>query len=313
VFPSSGSKNDDLFSEPYPEKMILLKNCLFLCIICWLASGCQRKVPQNLDEGIFETVPSSTVITKGFIDEVSGISDSRSVSGTLWVEQDSGNPPELTRIDYQGLLSGKVYLKGIENRDWEDISIAGGPLPGVSYIYLADIGDNFSNHQSSFIYRFPEPGPATDTVYAADKIVFHYPEGPADAEAILVDNARDIYIITKSGSKSKIYKLPYPQKLDDSFAAIPVGELSFSGVVSAAMSPDYGNIILKTYDGLQFWKREQGESIEATLSKAYKSLLYEQEAQGEAICFKNDNSGFFTLSEKPALASSVRLFFYRRK
>jgi hypothetical protein len=293
--------------------MIFLKNCLLLIIICCLTSGCQRKAPQNLDHGIFESVPSSTAITKGFIDEASGISDSRSFPGTLWVEQDSGNPPELTRIDYRGVMAGKVYIKGADNRDWEDISIAAGPLPGVSYIYLADIGDNFTSHQSSFIYRFPEPGPSEDTVFSTDKIVFYYPEGPADAEALLIDNNRDIYIITKSGSKSKLYKLPYPQKLNDSIAAILVGELSISGVVSAAMSPDYGNIILKTYNGLQFWKREAGESIDGTLAKIYKSLPYEQEAQGEAICFKNDNSGFFTLSEKPVLASSVRLFYYKRK
>jgi hypothetical protein len=293
--------------------MNLIKISPVICIMCWFSIACQRKVPQNLDEGIFESVPSSTVITKGFIDEVSGIADSRAFPGTLWVEQDSGNPPELTRIDYQGKLAGKVYIKGIPNRDWEDISIGGGPLPGISYIYLADIGDNFASHQSSFIYRFPEPGASVDTVFSAERITFYYPEGPVDAEAILIDHSRDIYIITKSGSKSKLYKLPYPQKLNDSIAAILVGELSFTGVVSAAMSPDNSEIILKTYDGLQFWKREAGGSIEAALAKTYKSLPYEQEAQGEAICFKNDNSGFFTLSEKPALASSVRLFFYKRK
>jgi len=32
-----------------------------------------------------------------------------------------------------------------------------GPQHGVSYIYVADIGDNLARHEFKFIYRFEEP------------------------------------------------------------------------------------------------------------------------------------------------------------
>jgi len=247
------------------------------------------------------------------MDESSGIADSKSYSGSLWVQQDSGNPPELIRINYQGNLISKVFINGVQNRDWEDLSIANGPKEGVNYIYLADIGDNSARNSKNYIYRFPEPAGTMDTVHFPDKITFYYPEAAVDAEAILVDQqTKDIYIITKGGVRSKIYKLAYPQSITEVMPALLVGELPFSEVVSAAMSENNREIIIKTYGSLRYWTRVPGESIETTLAKKFDILPYLREVQGEALCFRNDNSGFFTLSERPFFISSVSLNFYKR-
>ncbi len=91
-----------------------------------------------------------------------------------------------------------------------------------------------------------------------------------------------------------------------------IADLTFTGATSAATSVDGSEIIIKTYTGLYYWKRKAGETIEAVLSKPSISLAYVVEQQGESICFKNDNSGFFTLSERPFI-SPVSLNFYKRK
>ncbi len=92
-----------------------------------------------------------------------------------------------------------------------------------------------------------------------------------------------------------------------------VGTLPQQVVVGAAISPDGNEIIVKTYSALHYWKRSTSESVEQALSRPAVKLSYQLEIQGEAIAFRNDNSGFFTLSERPALISSVNLDFYKRK
>lgn len=262
----------------------------------------------------FEVTPVTVPVNPGIIDEASGIADSKLNTGFLWVEQDSGNPPDLFLLSYNGSIRKKIHLNGAVNRDWEDITTGSGPLPGENYVYVAETGDNNAAYSNYSIYRFIEPALTADTVYNWEKITFQYPDGAHDAEAILLDNeTRDIYIITKRESKSKIYKLPYPQNTTSTIMAIAVGELSFGGAVSAALSPDEKEILVKTYTNVYYWKRKTGETLDITLQRTPVTLGYDLEPQGEAICFKNDNAGFFTLSEKPFFAASVGLNFYKRK
>ena len=262
----------------------------------------------------FASLPDSYKIVPAIIDEASGIADSRMNPGCIWVEQDSGSPPELSLIDKKGNFVKKIYIKGAENRDWEDMTIAAGPEKDIPYIYVGEIGDNGRRHAQSSFYRFPEPVFAMDTIVKWDRISFVYPDGPRDAEAFLVENnTKDIYIITKTEDQSRIYKLPYPQNIKDSNTAVFVGELSFKGAVSAAISEDGTEIIIKTYKNLYYWKKPNEESISAALARDPVKLGYKKERQGEAICFAKDGSCFYTLSEKPMFASAVSLCCYKRK
>jgi hypothetical protein len=90
-----------------------------------------------------------------------------------------------------------------------------------------------------------------------------------------------------------------------------VTTLTFTGAVSAAFSPSGAELMIKTYSSIYYFPRDPAQSIAAALQKAPLVLGYTQEPQGEAICFKNDNSGFFTLSER-SFAPSVALNFYKR-
>lgn len=290
-----------------PVVSIIISGLLFI--------NCQKEIKNDSPSSLpFEMTPDTTYIIPGQVDEASGIADSKKNPGNLWVEEDSGNPPELTLLSHSGTIQKKIYIKGAQNRDWEDLVIGNGPIPGENYIYLAETGDNNANYTNYAIYRFIEPSQSADTVFTWDKLKFQYPDGPHDAETILTDNeTNDIYIITKRDSLSRVYKFSYPQNTSNITTVSFVGEMRVSGICSAAISPDGKELLTKNYTNIYYWKRAVGESIPSALKRIPVTLGYVLEPQGEAICFKNNNSAFYTLSEKPFFATHVKLNFYKRK
>ena len=273
--------------------------------------SCQKGERNELP---FDNVPKLFPITPGVIDEASGIADSYANAGFLWVELDSGNPPVLHLLKHDGKIGKPVFLKGVANRDWEDIVLSDGPEDGKKYLYIAETGDNNQTYGQYTIYRLIEPKASEDSISSVDKISFKYPDGSHDAEAILVDaSSKDIYIITKRDNLSKLYKLSYSNyKNSGLHTATFILDLPYKGVVSAALSPAQDEIMVKTYGKIYYYKRKPGESVEQALSQSYTILPYQVEAQGEAICFSNAHDGFFTLSERSFLPSA-QLNFYRRK
>jgi hypothetical protein len=268
----------------------------------------------GLNELPFADFPKLFPVVPGVIDEASGIADSYENPGFLWVELDSGNPPVLHLLRHDGSHGNSIFLKGATNRDWEDLALSSGPDDSKKYLYIAETGDNNLAYSKYAIYRVIEPKSTVDSISNFDKISFKYPDGPHDAEAILVDrNTKNIYIITKRDKLSKVYKLEYPHYTTSQVnIATFVMDLPYKGVVSSAISPAQDEIVIKTYSKIYYYTRNTGESIEGTLSHSYQVLPYQVEAQGEAICFSNAHDGFFTLSEKSFLPSA-KLNFYKRK
>jgi len=262
---------------------------------------CQKKNSSSSSKAMFDSVPSVKQLTP-LVSEISGIADSKINPGYIWGEEDSGNPNQIYLINHNGNVSKKIYLKGITNRDWEDMALVDGN------IYVAETGDNAQAYGSYRFYKFAEPSMNTDTVSNIETINFTYPDGSHDAEAFLVDESKNIYIITKRDSPSKIYKLSYPYNANNTVSL--VGALPYSGVVSATMNAN--EIIVKTYPGLFYYKRQTNQAIDQTLKGTYSSLPYVLEPQGEAVAFANDNSGYYTISEK-GFGSAVNIYFYKRK
>lgn len=281
-----------------------------ILLIGGISVSCQKS-PAPAPVLPFAAVPESIMIKPGLIDEASGIGDSRVQKGRLWVQQDSGNPPLLSLLAYNGNLEKELYIKGAQNRDWEDMAIA-ADASGRPYIYIADIGDNNVRYSQYTIYRFPEPGADADTVHNPQKILFQYGDGPHDAEALLVtEGTNDLFVITKRDSASRVYKIPFPSLPGAMVQAEFITALPYNSVVGAALSPDGRELIIKTYTTLHYYKWSPGRSLKEVLEQAPIALAYQAEPQGEAICFKEDNSGFFTLSER-FLSAAVALYFYKR-
>jgi len=264
---------------------------------------CQR---ENGNNGPAFSSQPAIVSVQPVINEVSGIADSKRNPGYLWAHEDGGNPSELHVVNHNGTVLKKIYIAGITNRDWEDMAVAGND------IFLGDIGDNNRIYPEYAFYKFSEPLVTVDTIRSVEAIRFQYADGPRDAEAFLIEPSTNvIYIITKRESFSRIYKLTPPFSSSINTAEY-VGQLTYGGVVSAAISPDGKEIIIKTYAELGHYKLSQGEKIETVLSRKPVILPYVLEPQGEAVCFSAINNGYFTLSEK-GQGDDLKLYFYKRK
>ncbi len=269
-------------------------------------AACQKRVKPSLSKTVpaFTSVPGKVEMIP-MVAEASGIAASKNNPGYLWVEEDSGNPPELSLVSHTGSLYKKIFIKGAINRDWEDMALSNGKL------YIAETGDNFKTYTTYAFYIFPEPDKEVDSVYNFQKISFQYPDGSHDAEAFLVEpSIGNIYVITKRDSASRMYKLSAPFSSATQTAKF-IGQLKFNGVTSACISPDGKEVILKTYISIFHYKLNNGENIESLLKKDPVNVPYTIEPQGEAVSFASDNSGYFTLSEK-GFSSSQYLYFYKR-
>ena len=159
-------------------------------------------------------------VTNGFIStfnisEASGLVVSRQNPGVIWTHNDGTYDGWIFAIATNGLLLAQHYVPGVFNVNMEDIAIGPGPLPQFQYIYLGDIGDNFTNRSSIRVFRFPEPAvygyesnavPMT-AIYGADEITLHYPDGPWDCEGLMVDPLNgDLFLATKLTDSSRIYR-----------------------------------------------------------------------------------------------------------
>ena len=255
------------------------------------------------------------------IREASGIVASRKNSGVLWTHNDSDNPNCLYALNIKGRHLGVYYIEGIINRDWEDIAIGPGPTDDQDYLYLGDIGDNFSQFQLKHIYRFPEPIVDVDqtpldkgkTITNIEKISFQYPDGRHDAETLLVDPlTKELYVISKWGNSVNVYLIPYPQSVTDVMMLECVATLNIGLVVGGDVSHCGSKILIKTYSDIYYFARNSDQPLwEAFDLDHYATVPYtdENEPQGEAVCWNTSSTGYYTVSEEPG-GMPTRLYFY---
>lgn len=234
--------------------------------------------------------------------EISGLAASSAVdNSSLWSEEDSGNKNAIYLLDSLGNLTGIKYLPGTLNLDWEDLSAGPGPDQGKHYLYIGDIGDNLKIRPFITIYRLEEPNlhtPQDTVVKDFDIINLVYPDGPHNAEAMMVDPAtKFIYVITKD-TAAGLYAAPYPQNASASTKLILLETLPISSVTAADISGDGNQILIKNYDDIFYWKKNAGETLINCLQRTPLRLHYKRELQGESIAWTHNGKGFFTLSEQ---------------
>ena len=255
-------------------------------------------------------------ISSGSLTEASGLVCSRSNPGMLWVINDSGNSPCLYLIDGKGNLIHTYLIEGATNFDWEDIAIATDPTTKQNSIYIADIGDNFAirDHIKIYVVREPDYKVNQDTIIKVDgTFLFKYEDGPRDAEALIADPVNaELFIISKREENVRIYQAPKPLSDADTMNLTFVGNLPFHNITAGDISECGKDVLLKNYNAVFFWTRNEGESIAQTLAKPHEILQYTPEPQGESIAWTTDGMGYYTLSEKNHPIPQ-ELYFYQRK
>ncbi|NCD71309.1 hypothetical protein [Mucilaginibacter agri] len=248
------------------------------------------------------------------MNEISGISASAINQDIFYVHNDSGDTSRFFAINAQGKLKATYTFTGAYSgrfgvRDCEDIAVGPGPQKNKSYIYLGDIGDNGGNHKDIAIYRFNEPTVAAED--SAKKINLNtstlflkYPDGPRDAETLMLDPVEKLlYIVSKRQDSVAVYTTPLKFNNGDTVTLTRQCKLHFKGlplmrwITAGDISADGKQILLKSYATVYYWQREPGEPVWKAMQRAPKEMPYEQEHQGEAIGFSRDGKSYFTTSE----------------
>lgn len=288
-------------------EMLLKVLFLFSIIPFLLSEKLQKKYDVRINPQVEYTIFSGPQkirqIEESFIDETSGMAISQKYPGRIFVHNDSDGAPEIYVLDTLGQYQGSINLEGIRNRDWEDMAIGPGPVAGESYLYIGDIGDNYSNHEELIIYRVPEPKDLNlkeKLNVVPEKIMLTYPDGKKDAETLLVDPlSGDLYVLSKRDASNTLYKVDASDLINGNTVTMEkVMQLPITLSVGGDISADGTQIVIKNYWVVYYWSRNPDKSLAETLQRQPKLLPYEPEPQGEAIAFTPDGQAYYTLSEK---------------
>lgn len=286
----------------------------FILFIFFFVS-CFQKRASTGNSDAFLPAQRLAELTDKKLEEVSGIAASVSNPGYLWVHNDSGNPAVIYLVNEDLQIQLECKLDGVKNRDWEDIAVGPGPEEGKSYIYVGDIGDNNAKRAVKYIYRFEEPVASgremKTTITDFDTIAFTLEDGKKDTESLMVHpKTKDIYVVSKREKPVYVYRLRYPFAAHDTLTAQRLHALPLTQIVSAAFSPDGGEVVMKNYDEIYYWQVGK-ETVESALQQKPQMLKYTEEPQGESVAFNLDGSGFYTLSEK-IKGEKTFLYYYPR-
>jgi hypothetical protein len=245
------------------------------------------------------------------ITEASGLAASALHPGVVYAHNDSGDAARFFAFDLAtGAGRGEYVAAGVTAVDWEDM--ARGPCadPSKSCLYFADIGDNAKARNDLAIVRVEEPATlAAGTVDVPVEVLsIAYPDGPHDAEALLVDPVSgDLTIVTKAGDGSFAYELAAPLQPNGTTVATLVGPVTLSSfvplVTGGDVHPGRAGVVLRTYTAVNYYPLAPGQRIGEALAAAPCVLEAPVEMQGEAIAWTRAGDGWFTLSEGAAQAT----------
>ena len=287
-----------------------------LIAIC-LSWSCKK---HSAASGSAQPEPASvTALQDARMSETSGIAASVANPGILYVHNDSGDTSRFFAIHPDGSLKTVVYFTGDKSlprlgvTDCEDIAVNIGPQPGT-YVYMGDIGDNTAVRKDIIVFRIKEPALSDTLVNAqADPLELTYPDGPRDAETLMVDPVdKLLYIVSKREDSVGIYSTPLLFNANDTAVLQLRAKLYFSGlgetkyITAGDISQDGTRILLKSYSQVYYWKRQTGEAIWQSMQRSPDALPYTIEPQGEAIGFTTDAKGYYTTSE----GVDAKLYYY---
>jgi hypothetical protein len=267
-------------------------------------AGCYGE-PRRVGAFDAETVP-----------EASGLAASRRNPGVLYLLDDRPGTSEVWAIGTDGDMLGAITVSGLDARDTESLAVgpcaAGDP---DACVYVGDIGDNLRRRADIRVHRFPEPdlGEAVTSRVEADSARLAYPDGAHDAEALIVDGAGALYILTKAPfdpdtgvtGETRLYRaLELGDGVLEDLGPVPVPEpqlpLHSQVVGNVVTGADYldWRVLVRTYDQVLEYRAPLAGADLATLADwPVRSLPSPLEPQSEAIAWAADGCGYYTAGE----------------
>ncbi len=242
------------------------------------------------------------------LDEISGIAPSARYTDCFWVNNDSGDDPNIYLINISGELIATLSLE-TTNRDWEAITIADG------MIYIGEVGDNLGIYPYKSIYRVAEPTEIDTTkreqtikAQEFETMRLNFSEGKRDCETMMYDPiTSNLVLVSKRETQVMLYITPFiASASEDQIVEIShCGRFDFTLATAGDISPAGDKILIKNYVDIFYWSRSQGQSLEEALSAEPTLLPYDPEPQGEAIAWSTYEDAFYTISEKNGNISPI--------
>ncbi|MBK0382662.1 hypothetical protein I5M32_06775 [Pedobacter sp. SD-b] len=240
------------------------------------------------------------------INELSGLVVSTKSDDLLWVHNDSGDKSYVYLINNKGEKITTIdYHKDV--KDCEDIALYHAKN-GKPEIFVGDIGDNKAKREYISLYKFEEPNTHKTKdkidIKNAKEIKLKYPDGPKDAECLMIDPLdKKIYIVSKREDSVKVYSAAIdtppnkPTTLKKEATLFFPGVIHLKWITAGDISRDGTQVLIKSYGNIFYWNRKTNESFIDCIKKPYKIIPYKPEPQGEAIGFTKDAKHFYTISE----------------
>ena len=218
---------------------------------------------------------------------------------TWWTINDSGDKPRLYAFsDKTGELIHKLRLRGVNNRDWEDLA------QDQRYLYIADTGNNSGKRKDLSIHKVEHRAllekkrvtPTTLQIRYAD-----YDEQTrggrkahnVDCEAIVIVHGK-LWLFTKNrGDRhSRLYQADINAR--DLQTLAPVGEYPVEGLITAAdYNAQTGELALLGYGygskfgGAFIWRVPVINGLPDW--EQARRVLINRPGQWEAIYWQGDN------------------------
>jgi len=221
--------------------------------------------------------------------ESSGLALSRRHPGVLWTHNDSGGGPRLYAVGSEGRTLATLTLSGVAARDWEALA-AGRDDRGRPALFVGDIGDNNGVWPEVTVYRVTEPAGLEDATVAPVGHRLRYPDGPRDAEALLVDpRSNRLYVASKEPDGGALYRAPAPLRGDRVNVLQRVARVP-PAVTDGAFAPNGRGFVLRDY---------RGAYVYTAPGRRIGTFELPLQLQGESIAVSADGRSVLAGSEGP--------------
>ncbi|MCA1712423.1 MAG: hypothetical protein LC789_12605 [Actinobacteria bacterium] len=210
----------------------------------------------------------------------------------LFTHNDSGDSARFFAVDRAGRTRATYLLRGVQARDWEDISRG----PGGT-LWLGDIGDNKGiRDRGLLVHRVAEPdGRASGTV-SATSYRLRYEDRPRDAEALIVSGGQVLVVEKTLGSRAGVYATTAVLRSDAVNVLHRVAEVPVPTVTAGDLSPDGRKVVLRNYTAAYEWD-VPGSDVVAAFATEPDRIELPRDPQGEGIAYGRDGRSLLTSSE----------------
>jgi hypothetical protein len=250
-------------------------------------------------------------VTVNALSEASGLAASARNLGVLWTHNDGARKKFYTISTNASLLATFKLNESVD--DVEDIAVGPGPVSGLSYLHIGDIGGKTGTNNvrgDVKVIRIPEP--AVDLAWAGnartadfesvESFTLTYPDGSYDAETLLVDPVSgDLLVVTKQPDVARVYRANLTDATNHATLTMEfVRSVAFSKASGGDVSADGTQIALRREDAARLWSRSDKEPIGDALARTGDPIPVigpPTEPNGEAIAFLRKGIGYVTISE----------------